>query len=106
MISIRLLNGIYCSAACEGRGADPGGAPQQGPLHHPEVRRREAAAGAGQDQVPDPRPRHRRRAHQDHPAPAPAPPRTGILHPGERHQPGPRLHAHVGAVQVRPGVGF
>merc|ERR1712079_625321 len=36
-------------AACEGRGADQVGAPQQGALHHREVRRREAAVGAGQE---------------------------------------------------------
>ena len=90
----------HFSAEGEGRRADQIGAPRQGALHHREVRGGEAAAGAGQDQVPDPRPRHRGRAHQDHQAPAAAPPRPGLLPPRQRHQPRPRLHANVGAVQV------
>jgi len=79
----------------EGRGADQDRAPQQGSLHHREVLRREAAAGAGQDQVPHPGPRDGGGAGEDHQEKTPAPPRTGILPPGELHQPRPRLHADV-----------
>ena len=50
--------------------------------------------------VLDPGPRDGGGVGQDHPPPPAAPPRPSLLHPCQRHQPRPGLHANIGALQV------